>query len=234
MSSILKALKKLEAEKSLPKNEKEVKVSSDILKPVAVRKRSVNWLWPLGISAAAAIIILSLALFRKTTTGDETRSPLMPTTPVLSTSLPLQLPAVFPRPTAVDGKKNAIAPPSPLKVLNQDSSRPVSDPERKEPRTLTELPNTPVFNVELPKPDLAARSAPPLLTALPGDTTLTLSGIAWNKDSSDRLAIINGQPTVTGAIVNGAVVEEILQDKVRMNLSGRTFELFLGKQTRTN
>jgi hypothetical protein len=69
---------------------------------------------------------------------------------------------------------------------------------------------------------------------LSNDSTLTLSGIAWNKDSSDRLAIINGQPAATGAVVNGAVVEEILQDKVRMNLSGRTFELFLGSHTKTN
>jgi len=232
MSSILKALKKLEEEKALQKNEKEVNISRDILKSQPEHKSSVNWLWLLGISATTAIIILSFALFRKSTTVDEVKSPRLPVMSRLSTSL-LSPPAAFPPPLAVEGKKAAIAPPSPVKVLNQDLPRSFSSPG-KVPRTLTELPNSPVVTTELPKTELASKSAPPLRTPLPDDTTLTLSGIAWNKDSSDRLAIINGQPTVTGAIVNGAVVEEILQDKVRMNLSGRTFELFLGRQTKTN
>jgi len=233
MSSILKALKKLEEEKSLLKNEKEVNISRDILKTRSERKSSGKWLWLLGISATTVIIILSIALFRKSTTVDEVKSPRLPTMSQLSTSLSSP-PAAFPPPLAVDGKKAAIARPSPVTVPNQDSSRPVLSPAKKPPRTLTELPSTPVQTMELPKTDLAVKSAPPLRKPLPDETTLTLSGIAWNKDSSDRLAIINGQPTVTGAIVNGAVVEEILQDKVRMNLSGRTFELFLGRQTKTN
>ena len=233
MSSILKALKKLEEDKSLLKSEKEVNISRDILKPRAERNSGVKWLWLLGISATAVISILSLALFRKSTTVDDAKSPPLPamSRPSTSTSPPT---AASPLPLAVDGKKAAIAPPSPVTVPKQSSSRLDLNPAKKNPRTLTELPNTPVQTIELPKTDLAVKSAPPLRTPLPDDATLTLSGIAWNKDSSDRLAIINGQPTVTGAIVNGAVVEEILQDKVRMNLSGRTFELFLGRQTKTN
>jgi general secretion pathway protein B len=61
------------------------------------------------------------------------------------------------------------------------------------------------------------------------DTPLTLSGIAWNKDSADRLAIINGQAIATGATVNGLVVEEILQDRVRLSNRRKSFELQLGK-----
>jgi cytoskeletal protein RodZ len=233
MSSILKALKKLEEEKSLLKNEKAVNISRDILTPRAERKSSVKLLWLLGISGTTVIIILSLALFRKSTTVDEVKSPLLPATSRSSTSLSPP-PAAFTPPLAVDSKKAAITPPSPVAAPNLDSSRPALSPAKKSPRTLTELPNTSAQTMELPKTDLVVKSAPPLRTPLPDDATLTLSGIAWNKDSSDRLAIINGQPTVTGANVNGAVVEEILQDKVRMNLSGRTFELFLGRQTKTN
>ena len=233
MSSILKALKKLEEDKSLLKSEKEVNISRDILKPRAERNSGVKWLWLLGISATAVIIILSLALFRKSTSVDEVKSP-PPTATLRSSDSPSPPPADSPPPLAVDSRKAAIVSPSPVTVPTQDSSRPALSPAKKNPRTLTELPNTPVQTIELPKTDLVVKSAPPLRTPLPDDATLTLSGIAWNKDSSDRLAIINGQPTATGAIVNGAVVEEILQDKVRMNLSGRTFELFLGRQTKTN
>jgi hypothetical protein len=233
MSSILKALKKLEEEKSLPKNEKEVKISRDILKSQAEGKNSVKWLWRLGISATAVIIILSIALFRKSTT-DVAKSPHMPPASPLSTSISPLPPATLPQPLAVVGKKTAIPTPSSLKVLNKSSSLPLLSPARKDPRTLTELPSTQAVTVELPKTDHVVNSALPLQTSLPNDAALTLSGIAWNTDSMDRLAIINGQPAATGAIVNGAVVEEILQDKVRMNLSGRTFELFLGRQTKTN
>jgi general secretion pathway protein B len=75
-----------------------------------------------------------------------------------------------------------------------------------------------------------------LLTHAPeqAETSLTLSGIAWNKDSADRLAIINGQPTVTGAIVSGVVVEEIMPDRVKVNSAGRSFEIFLGKPAKPN
>jgi general secretion pathway protein B len=66
------------------------------------------------------------------------------------------------------------------------------------------------------------------------ETALTLSGIAWNKDSADRLAIINGQPTATGATVSGVVVEEIMPDRVKVNRAGRSFEIFLGKSAPAN
>jgi len=233
MSSILKALKKLEEEKSLQKNEMEVNISRDILRPQVERKSSVPLLLVLGISSSAVIIMLSLALFHKSTSGNGGKPPLPQamTQPPASLSPPPS--TAFSRPPAADAKAS-IAPPSPLKTPNKDTSRPTVTPASKAPLTPTELPKTPVVTVDLPKTDPAPKIAAPIRTPLPNDTTLTLSGIAWNKDSTDRLAIINGQPTATGAIVNNAVVEEILQDRVRMNLSGKTFELFLGGHSKTN
>ena len=234
MSSILKALKKLEEEKSLHKDEKEVNISREILKPQAGRKSSVKWLWLLCISASFIIIMLSLALFRTSTTREEARRPLLAPLPQLPATSPPLPSTALPRPPEPGGDKTAVAPPSYPKVLNRDFSPSDTSPARKGSKTVTELPNTPSLTMELPKTEPAIKSSSPITASLPNDATLTLSGIAWNKDSTDRLAIINGQPAVTGATVNGAVVEEILQDRVRMSLSGRPFELFMGSQTKPN
>jgi general secretion pathway protein B len=56
-----------------------------------------------------------------------------------------------------------------------------------------------------------------------------LSGIAWNKDSADRLAIINGQPVGTAASISGYRVDEILQDRVKLSRNGSSFEIFIGR-----
>jgi general secretion pathway protein B len=61
-----------------------------------------------------------------------------------------------------------------------------------------------------------------------------VSGIAWNKDSADRLAIVNGQPLTTGSAIAGALVEEILPDRVRFSQEGKTFEVHLGNAGKTH
>jgi len=65
MSSILKALKKLEVEKSLLDSKKEINVSREILKQSSENRNMVKWLWLLGSTAAAVIIFLTFALIRK-------------------------------------------------------------------------------------------------------------------------------------------------------------------------
>ncbi len=234
MSSILKALKKLEEEKSFQKSGKEINISQEILKPQAEHSNSVRWLWLPGSVALALIMILATALFRSSSSKKETR--IQPQV-LISPGLPSLAPP--PAPPALrslsDDRKNIGKPPSStVKTLNQEPPKPLAERSRVRSSIKTELPNTPAVYIELPKTDFKANTPPPSQLPKSFDSSLTLSGIAWNKDSSDRLAIINGQPTATGASVDGAVVEEILPDKVRMNLSGRTFELFLGRQQKTN
>jgi len=127
-------------------------------------------------------------------------------------------------------------------------SLPVTPPEAAEPRqkparqlpAQADVPSIRRESVELPgiaapvpEPENngpAAKTAPGP-TAAPAAATVTLSGIAWNKDSAVRLAIINGQPTALGASVDGVVVEEILPDRVKLSRNGRVFELLIGKST---
>jgi general secretion pathway protein B len=69
------------------------------------------------------------------------------------------------------------------------------------------------------------------LSLAPHDASdLTVSGIAWQKESTSRLAVVNGVPVIQGAVVAGARVEEILPDRVRFTRGdSRSFEVFLGK-----
>jgi general secretion pathway protein B len=70
--------------------------------------------------------------------------------------------------------------------------------------------------------------------AEPAEPAFAVSGIAWNTDSADRLAIVNGHPLTTGSAVGSAVVEEILPDRVRFSQGGKTFEVPLGKSAKTH
>ena len=233
MSSILNALKKLETEKSLLDAKKEINVSREILKQSSENRNTVKWLWLLGSSAAVVIIFLTFALIRKPSANIVETPRVLPlaaqTAPV---ALPVQNRLIAPQsstntrhipltlPSTLNGQAQKQTPQTPAQTNNRST-------EMKE----VELPGTAVPVAEPQKivPPLKTSS----LTAPTGsELTFTLSGIAWNKDSAERLAIINGQPTATGSTVNGVIVEEIQQDRVKLSRNGRSFELFIGKPAR--
>lgn len=233
MSSILKALKKLEAEKSLLDAKKEINVSREILKQSSENRNMVKWLWLLGSSAAIIIIFLTFALIRK------------PAANIVETSRELPL-AAQTAPVALPAQNQLVAPQPSTNTKNIPITSPATsiDPAQKQILQLPAQTNsglTEIREVELPGtavPLAEPQKIKPLLkaAALPApassELTFTLSGIAWNKDSAERLAIINGQPTATGSTVNGVIVEEILQDRVKMSHNGRSFELSIGRPAR--
>lgn len=77
-------------------------------------------------------------------------------------------------------------------------------------------------------PAAAASSQPQATAALksgqaPAD--IKVSGIAWQDERSARRAVVNGFLLREGAVVSGAKITEILQDRVKFSLSGTTFEV---------
>jgi len=231
MSSILKALKKLEEEKNLLDEHKEINVSREILKQNSGNRKIIRWLWLLGSSAAIVIIILTAALLSKSPPDAPVKSgepPMAARQPTLPT-LPLEKPPVAAdRTRSATGIRPSALLPATEPPARQRPESPVEAPRQMEavqPPTAAAPPAAP------PKTDPVVTVAPGRPTA--GSTlTLTLSGIAWNKDSADRLAIINGQPIATGATLNGIVVEEILPDRVKISRNGRFFELLIGRDTK--
>jgi len=235
MSSILKALKKLEEEKNLQDEQKEINVSREILKQTSGNRKIIRWLWLLASSAAIVIIILTVALLRKPSpneTGQAGKLPAAAGQPALP-ALPVEkLPAA----PQASGSVTGIRPPSALPI-----NEPKLQPARQPLAQPVEAPRQPVAVQPLaaPAPLAASPKAEPVVKAAArpaggSEQPLTLSGIAWNKDSADRLAIINGHPIATGATINGALVEEILQDRVKLSRNGLTFELLIGRDARTD
>lgn len=232
MSSILKALKKLEEEKSLLDEPKEINVSREILKQPPENRQLVRWLWLLGSSAALVIIMLTFALLRKPATTEVAEFREQPLAAQPAAQAQLQN---LPGPAKMSGSVKESRPASPLL-----SSEPRQKPSRQlqdqaDSRLIrgekVEMPGSAAPDYDPKKTEPMAKTAPER-TAVTSTADFTLSGIAWNRDSADRLAIINGQPTATGATVNGVVVEEILLDRVKLSHNGRIFELLIGKSTK--
>jgi len=234
MSSILKALKKLEEEKLLHEESAGINLSREILKQNSGNRNIHRWLWLFVSSATVVIIILSAALLRtsapKNAAKPGERATITPQ-PALPALPGEKLPAASP----ATGRSKEIGSPAPLaanetklKPPRQNIDQQTETPLRREaaPPATTATPVAPA-----PKPDPVVKAAP-LRPPAVIEQTLSLSGIAWNKDSADRLAIINGQPTATGATVNGVVIEEILQDRVKLSHKGKSFELLIGRDAR--
>ncbi|HLO24496.1 MAG TPA: general secretion pathway protein GspB [Geobacteraceae bacterium] len=59
--------------------------------------------------------------------------------------------------------------------------------------------------------------------------TMSVSGIAWQKDNAFRMAVVNDVPVREGGTVEGATVTEILPDRVRFSFKGKEFEASLEK-----
>ena len=233
MSSILKALKKLEQEKTLHEESTGINVSREILKQSSGNRTIIGWLWLLGSSAALVIIILTAALLKKTAPKEAVKSGEQPIArqPALSPA-PVQKLPVSPD-TAGSVKGTSPAPPV---SANEPKLQPSqqSPAETRENPLKTEKITPPITAIPAggpPKTEPEVKAVP-ARQASSSAPTLTLSGIAWNKDSADRLAIINGEPTATGANVNGVIVEEILQDRVKLSHNGRIFELLIGRDAR--
>jgi type II secretory pathway component PulC len=66
----------------------------------------------------------------------------------------------------------------------------------------------------------------PLVT--PVKPVLKVHGIAF-QDGAESVAVINGIAVSKGSVIEGARVEEILKDRVRLSRGGETFEIILDK-----
>ena len=219
MSSILKALKKLEAEKALNEEVAGMNVSREILRQQPVNRNTVLLLWLGGIAAVVLIATLSALLLAKPSVQQEKKvAPAAAVPPASAGIRSVKPPASIQR--EHDGQQIIPASPSPRLPAAAKSST-------------TEMPASHSPVAETPQAESGRKQPLPNMPEQ-AESTLTLSGIAWNKDSADRLAIINGQPAATGATVNGVVIEEIMPDRVKVNRAGRSFEIFIGRSALSN
>lgn len=233
MSSILKALKKLEDEKT-SRFPDSLNIDSDILKSShESRKMSplvvlLLLLLMFGGGAGAAYFIMkgnnkqpvAAAPQPITVVTAASSSPVAPQTakPTATSAAKPVSALVQKKPSAVTAQKpqlkkaaavsaqHSVAKPSPARSTAQQSS-----------------------NKPLPAADNGAKNELPVSATMP---TLRVNGIAFQNNSADSMAIINGIPVSNGSTVEGATVEEIRRDRVVFQRSGEKFEVKLGQANR--
>ncbi|MBP1751933.1 MAG: hypothetical protein H6Q57_769 [Geobacteraceae bacterium] len=240
MSSILKALKKLEEEKYVRRDGK-VDVVKGMLRSTPRHNGKPRWLLPVSIagSACVAAIVTYLVMgapserlrgadpansLQAAYDDDNEKNSIMKPLPgkKAEASRPMDEPAVAEAPKAVLTKK-AVPPATAPNRATRTSSRVPEIPVKPQPSARERLPATnpgiPVSNPDKPAQPSGIRQMP----------ALAVSGIAWQKDGSDRLAVVNGMSVTEGMVVGGAVVEKIFQDKVRFSYEMRTFDVPVGR-----
>ncbi|MBI1922183.1 MAG: general secretion pathway protein GspB [Geobacter sp.] len=218
MSSILKALKKLEEEKIARKDEPK-DIGRRILKERSASTR-LPWLQVLGGIAMVAVLAVvatyaamggfsrpgmtkAQAVVEPTATQ---KSELAPPAPVPVTPQIVKVPA----PIAFGGTKT-----TPLTVVQQ--AKAAANPQPAPP--------APVVAEALPQPPQVSKHEQEALHP----PSLRVTGIAWQKESTSRLAIVNGQAVSEGASVGGARVQTILPDRVEFAYAGQKLSVSLEK-----
>ncbi|HEY6838301.1 MAG TPA: general secretion pathway protein GspB [Geobacteraceae bacterium] len=230
MSSILKALKRLEEEKAA-RDAAAAGISARVKSGVVVPRPPSPWRLPLALGVVAALaVFITYAVMggfgpgRRTVTQSAVVAPQQPqqsSQPVASEPSP----APVSRP--LQGVKTPPAQSPAAPAVARTATPPVisAPAARDHGATFTTEPPA-----EVQVTPAVAPAAPSVSTG-PALPDLKVSGIAWQKDASSRMAMVNGATVVGGGKVSGARVEEIFPDRVRFSFEGKSFDVFLGKSS---
>lgn len=233
MSSILKALKKLEEDKAAHRPG-ELKLDVEIV-------RSDN---PSRFFSTGAIVTSLLMLAAGSTATymymkrDRPPSISESKTPVISNQ------HHRPPGSAVSEIKTEPLPAAVVVVPAENQKKPA---HLKAPGLLHQppMPGRTASTIPAPrpaKPVVASKTAdpaktsksplPPVSESVKDVPTLRVNGIAFQNSAADSMAIVNGTPVSNGSIIEGITVEEIRKDRVLFQRNGETFEIQLGQSNR--
>jgi general secretion pathway protein B len=250
MSSILKALEKVEESQSSRRN-----VGAGNL--VRGRERRPAWVMPAGVLGGAAVAALvtfaamggfsshGTAPVSQTaqTAAAEKSAPVVvaPLYPLVET--PIVPPA---EPVSVEPKKE------PEQAVEVEA--PIPKVSNHSPQTAARRSKAPVVAIPVVRPLPVPRQVPVArqvqtqptpVQAAPVNTTpipvaapevpperarpeVRVTGIAWQKDSASSAAIVNGRSVQQGSMVEGYKVEQIFEDRVRFSGKSGSLEVPLG------
>ncbi|HEX9022686.1 MAG TPA: general secretion pathway protein GspB [Geobacteraceae bacterium] len=245
MSSILEALKKLEEEKATRLSGAE-HIAGKVVRSGRRARQRPGWWLPAGMACAALIAAAATYIF----TGGffaanrQLTPPAAPASPqktvAVSPAVPPQAAQIVAVPPAasVQAPQSVATPPvgtaSPPHVpaVAARNRAPALSPH---PAVVRPKPLVNSAAQQQAGPKVAERPAPPqaaqpsLPAPAPSRPKLTVTGIGWQKDNGDRLAVVNGRAVSEGTVIEGAKVEEIFPDRVKFSVGEQTFEISLGK-----
>ncbi len=233
MSSILKALKRLEEQKAVRRD-----LAHDMEwvgggPGLPVEKRR----WPTMAALAAVALVSGVSTYWLTERGSGRRQPASPIVEVdgrpdaARLSTPVTPPApeapreTVVQPSAPAGPRPAVvslAPPREVRevpALDGEDPDAAAVPLRAEPRRAPR-------QTAAPRPAEPAPARPATASSPP---RLNVTGIAWQGDGQVHFAVVNGQSVTEGSTVDGARVEKISRDRVSFSFRNRTFEVPLGE-----
>lgn len=212
MSSILKALRRLEEERAR-KNNCPPEISASLLRQETHRRSpSFVWMWP-TLFALIIVILLVLVWWLWLPAP-------MVNKPESSIPSSSNLSAVFPekrgraviiedvidtrRPIYLQPAASPTSIPSPPPTMVNPPPAPMSlEPENKTPLEVKKVTEAPIIERQSP----------------------IVSAIAWQDESSARMAVVDGLPVMTGESVSSAKVVEILFDRIIFEEDGVRFSV---------
>lgn len=213
MSSILKALRRLEEERAR-KSSVAPEIAASLLRHGARRRQSPFWLWPTVIIAVAVVAAL-LWSWR-------------PAAVTSQTATPAAAPATIVASTATAGRGGEV-------IIEEviDQRQPVLHP----PSVPVAIPAPQPVKVDLPAQKIeteavlpVAVSSPPAAAVIEERQRPVVTAIAWQEESSARMAVIDGLPVMTGEFVGTAQVQEIRRDHILFAEAGTLFTVALQPQ----
>jgi general secretion pathway protein B len=205
MSSILKALRRLEEERAR-KSHAAPEIAANLLRRGVRRRSNPLWIWPTGVAFAALILAIFSWSWR-------------PAPVVKQTVTPISLPAAMPV-AATTGRGGEV-------IIEEviDQRRPGLLAPAKPPLPAP-VPVLSAQNVET-KLIPAAEKSQPAASFIEERQSPVISVIAWQDDSAARMAVVDGLPVMTGEFVGAAKVQEILHDRILFTEEGRFFTVHI-------
>lgn len=213
MSSILKALRRLEEEKARNSNAAP-EIAASLLRSHVRRSGVPRWLWPtlLVVGGAGILILLFFSFWRPLPAEQDVVEPISP-----PASLAVKESAggggVVIIEEVIDHRRPILQPSRPV-AAKAPASAPLAVPRKSSP---------PVRSVQ-------DSSAEPTVSRIEVRQAPVVSAIAWQEESSARMAVIDGLPTMNGEMIGSARVLEIQRDRVLFAEDGASFAVLLPSQ----
>lgn len=227
MSSILKALKKLEDERGASRPDT-LKIDSDILRSESSQRYSTT-----GVVLAALLLFaggsVATYMFMK--------QDALPVKLNNIVSEKIQSPSNTQTPTASDVKTEKLPENAEIVPARRSDSvkAAISKPQKKAVASVPEQSRTLQLNSDIKHEDRKKiRNETTVQPRIESKTVplLRVNGIAFQEGVSDSVAVVNGIPVSAGSVIEGVKVDVIQKNRVRFNYNGDTFEIQLGKSNR--
>jgi len=225
MSSILKALKKLEHDKAVRKPDT-FRIDTDILQDSASRKQISTG----KILTALAIFACGAGAAYLYMKDDSRLLEARPGLPVLQRDKTVspgkeaaRSETIAPVPSAAP--ENQLIQPAQQNTRIKKTDLFYSNIKPEDPRQLKPAEVSSQQHIEQKQTPMAVPIVPSVPIVKP---VLKVHGIAF-QDGADSAAVVNGMTVSVGSTVEGARVEDIQKDRVRFSRGGEAFDIILDK-----